>query len=70
MRKGGAGGSAPAPLLLWPGVVCSTAFTGVLNAVPAPSCEEADADVDAELLDAGLSSESPKSRECRVSVLL
>ena len=62
--------SAPAPLLLWPGEVCSTAFTGVLSAGPAPFCEEADADVDAELPDADLSSESPKSRECRVSVLL
>ena len=42
----------------------------MLSVVPAPPCEEADADDDAELPDADLSSESPKSRECRVSVLL
>lgn len=57
----------PAPFLLWPGVVCSTSFTGLLNALPAPFC---DAEVDAVLPDADLSSESPKSWECRVSVLL
>lgn len=59
--------STPVPFLLKPGVVCSTSFTGLLNALPPPSC---DAEVDAMLPDADLSSESPKSWECRVSVLL
>lgn len=39
----------------------------MLNAVSAASC---DADVEAVLPEADLSSESPKSRECRESVLL
>ena len=47
-----------------------TAFTGVLSALLAPSCEALEGEVEAEPPEAGLSSESPKSPEDRESVLL